>query len=222
MSQNAARIDRSGNDVQKAGPGDMIMDQKKRFTGAPMSTAGNQTIPAEAILAGIVVRTGPVGAYADIFPSADLLMAACPGLDVGDAFEFLFDNSGTAQANTPTAGAGITLVNGGVTASLVKRFLVTCLAAGRTQVLQAQTTTGNGIINFNVPGISASQAAKNAQLLQPGMLVTGTGIGASAKVIGVNSVNGTATVDVVSTGTAVVGVTFTPNIEIRGLYQAAA
>ncbi len=222
MSQNAARIDRSGNDVQKAGPGDMVMDQKKRFIGTPMTLAGNQTIPAEAILAGIVVRTGPVAGYADIFPSADSLLAACTGFDVGDAFEFLFDNSATAFANTPTAGAGITLVNGGVTASLVKRFLITCLAGGRTQVLQAQTTTGNGIINFNVPGVSPSQANKNAQLLQPGMLVTGTGIGASAKVIGVNSVNGTAIVDVVSTGTAVVGVTFTPNVEVRGLYQAAA
>lgn len=222
MSQNSGRIDRGGNDVQKQGPGDMIMDQKKRFVGSPMTLAGNQTIPAEAILAGIVVRTGPVGAYADIFPSADAIMAACPALDVGDSFEFLFDNSGTAQANTPTAGTGITLVNGGVTASLVKRFLVTCLGGGRTQILAAELTNASAIINLASLGVSASRAATLAQNLRPGMTVSGTGIQAGTTIVAVNSVNGTVTLSLAATVTGTSAVTFTPSVEIRGLYQAAA
>lgn len=219
MTQNSGRIDRGGNDVQKQGPGDMIMDQKKRMA---LAGAGTQAITAEHILAGIIVRTGPVAAYADTFPTADSILAACPALDAGDAFEFLFDNSGTAQANTPTGLAGITLVNGGVTASLVKRFMATVLAAGRTQILQGLTVNAGFTINLQTPGVSASAAAKLAQSIQPGMLVTGVGIGASAKVVGVNSVTGVITVDVANTATGQAGITFTPNIEIRGLYQAAA
>lgn len=222
MSMNTGRIDRGGNDVQKQGPGDIIMDQKKIFGGAPMSTAGNQTIPPEAILAGIINRTGPVGAYADIFPSADALMAASPNLDVGDAFEFLFIN-GVAFANAPTAGVGITLVNGGVTASLIKRFMATVLGAGRTTILQGLIANAGFTINLQTPGVSASAAARLAQSIQPGMLVTGTGIGAAPNVVtGVNSVTGVITVAVANTATQQTGVTFTPNVEIRGLYQAAA
>lgn len=222
MSQNPGRIDRGGNDVQKAGPGEQIMSQKRRYTASPMTLAGNQTIPPEAILSGIVVRTGPAGAYADIFPSADALLAACPQLDTGDSFEFLFDNSGTAFANVPTAGTGITLVNGGVTASLVKRFLVTVLAAGRSVIFQSATVNGSPTLNLAGQGISASRAATLTQQLQPGMLVTGTGIPGGTTIIGVNSVNGTVTLSANATATGSAGLTFTPSIEIRGLYQAAA
>lgn len=219
MSQNAGRLDRGGNDVQKAGPGEMLMDQKKRYL---VAGAGTQPIPAEAILAGIVVRTGPVGAYADTFPAADAILAACPALDVGDSFEFLFDNSAQAQANTPTGGTGITLVNGGVTASLIKRFMVTCLAAGRTVILQGVTTNASATLSLAGQGVSASQAARLAQQLQPGMTVTGTGIQASTTILGVNSVTGTVTLSLTANATGTAGITFTPVVEIRGLYQAAA
>lgn len=222
MSQNTGRIDRGGNDVQKAGPGDMIMDQKKRFVGTPMTLAGNQTIPAEAILSGIVVRTGPVGAYADVFPSADALLAACPQMDTGDSFEFLFDNSGTAFANAPTAGVGITVVNGGVTASLVKRFMVTCLAAGRAVILSGVTTNGQPTVSLAAFGVQAPAAANLAKQISVGMLVTGTGIPAATTVIAVNTVNGTVTLSANATATGTAALTFSPSVEIRGLYQAAA
>jgi hypothetical protein len=222
MSQHAGRRDAGGNDVQKAGPGEMLMDQKKRFTASPMTLAGNQIIPAVAILCGIVVRTGPVAGYADVFDSADNIMAACPALDRGDSFEFLFDNTGTAFANTPTAGTGIVLVNGGVLASLMKRFLVTCLAGGRTQILQGVTVNTSAIVSLQGIGMSPSQAARAAQSIQPGMQVTGTGIPASTTVIGVNSVNGTVTLSANATADGTVALTFNPVVEIRGLYQAAA
>lgn len=223
MSQNAGRIDRGGNDVQKAGPGDMIMDQKKRVA---LAGTGTQAITALAILSGIIVRTGPVAGYADTFPAADDICAACPALDAGDSFEFLFDNSGTAQANTPTAGAGITLVNGNVTASLVKRFLLTCLAAGRTTILSGNTTNASPTVTFTgASGFpTAPQASSFLKNIQPGMIVSGTGITGGTTVLAVNSSAGTITLSANATATSVNGValTFTPSIEIRGLYQAAA
>lgn len=218
MSQNAGRLDRGGNDVQKAGPGEMLMDQKKRYI---VSGAGNQVIPAVAILAGIVVRSGVAANNADVFDSADNILAACPALDVGDSFEFLMDQ-GAAFTNTPTAGAGITLVNGGIAASGIKRYLLTCLAAGRTVVLQGTTTNAGASVGFQAYGVTPSQAARLAQQIQPGMLVSGTGIQAGTTVIGVNSVNGTVTLSLAATATGTAGLTFTPNIEIRGLYQAVA
>lgn len=220
MSQNAGRIDLSGNDVRKAGPGDMIMDQKKRYV---VAGAGNQTIPAVAILSGIVARTGIVANNADVFDTADNIMAACPGLDQGDAFEFLLDQ-GAAFTNTPTAGAGITLVNANIAASNVRRYMVTCLAAGRTNIQQVNKTNGNAVLTLaGINGFpTPSQASTIAKQIQPGMLVTGTGIPGGTTVIAVNPTAGTVTMSANATDGLTVAATFIPSIEIRGLYQAAA
>lgn len=219
MSQHAGRRDAGGNDVQKAGPGEMLMDQKKRYV---IAGAGNQPIPAVAILSGIVVRTGPVAGYADIFDSADNILAACPALDTGDSFEFLLDNSAQAFANAPTGGAGIVLVNSGNTASLVKRYMVSVLAGGRSNIFQGATVNGQAAVSLQGIGMSPSQAARVAQSIQPGMQVSGTGIPGGATVIGVNSVNGSITLSANATASGTVALTFNPVIEIRGLYQAAA
>lgn len=218
MSQNRARIDLGGNDVRRAGPGDMAMDQKHLYA---LATVGAGNIPPEAILAGIINRTGPTAGYIDTWPSADSILAACPVLTRGDSFEFLFIN-GVAFANTSAAGAGITLVNGSVTASLIKRFMATVLADGRTNILQGVVDGTTAVISLQGIGMSPSQAARAAQQLRPGMLVTGTGIPASSYIIGVNSVNGNITINANTTTPGTVALTFTPNIEIRGLYQAAA
>lgn len=220
MSMNTGRIDRGGNDVQKQGPGEIIMDQKKLFS---ITSGASAAITAEAILSGIINRTGPGAGYADTWPTADSILAACPALDFGDAFEFIVIN-GVAFANTTAivAASGITLVNGTIAASLVRRYMLTVLGAGRTTILQGLLTNTGFTIDLKTPGVSAGAAAKLAQTLQPGMLVTGTGIGASAIVTGINSVTGIVTVSVANTATQQSGVTFTPSIEIRGLYQASA
>lgn len=220
MSMNTGRIDRGGNDVQKQGPNDIIMDQKRAY---PMSDAATAAIPVTAILAGIIDRTGPGAGYADTWPTADAILAACPALDTGDSFEFLFIN-GVAFADTTAviANSGVTLVNGTVTASLVKRFMLTVQAAGRTSILSAVTTNASAIVNLASLGVSASRAATLAQQIRPGMLVTGTGIPASTTVIAVNSVTGTVTLSANATATGDAALTFQPRVEIRGLYQAAA
>lgn len=220
MSQHAGRRDAGGNDVQKAGPGEMLMDQKKRY---PITAAATTAIPAVAILSGIIARTGPGAGYADTWPSADDILAACPAMDTGDSFEFLFENGvAFANATAAIANSGIVLVNGAVTASLVKRFMATCLAGGRSQILQGRTTNLSAVVSLQGIGMSPSQAASAAQRIQPGMQVTGTGVPASTTVIGVNSVNGTITLSQAATADGTVALTYVPVVEIRGLYQAAA
>lgn len=211
MAQNRAHIDRGGNDVQKQGPGDMTMDQKKVYV---IAGAGAQAIPAEAVLAGIISRTGPVAGFADTFPTAAALLAACPQLGVGDAFEFLYINT-VAQVLTPGASAGVTLVNAGVAASAVRRFMVTVLADGVASVESAATTNGSNAVTLTNP--------RDTRNLRPGMLVTGTGVPGGATVAAVNQTTGVVTLSANATATnGVVALTFTPSIEIRGLYSATA
>lgn len=220
MSQNTGRIDRGGNNVQKQGPGDMLMDQKKSY---PITAAATTAIPPEAILSGLIDRTGPGAGYADTWPAADAILAACPDLDTGDAFEFLFVN-GVAFADTTAvvANTGTVLVNGTVTASLIKRFMVTVLAAGRSVILNGVTTNGSPTVSLASFGIQAPAAANLAKQVSIGMGVTGTGIPASTTVIAVNTVNGTVTLSANATATGTAALTFVPRVEIRGLYQAAA
>lgn len=220
MSQNTGQIDRGGNNVQKQGPGDMIMDQKKSYA---ITDAVAAAIPAEAIMSGLIDRTGPGAGYADTWPSADAILAACPDLDTGDAFEFLLVN-GVAFADTTAvvANTGVTLVNGTVTASLIKRFMLTVLAAGRSVILNGVTTNASAIVSLASYGIQAPAAANLAKQVRVGMGVTGTGIPASTTVIAVNTVNGTITLSANATATGTAALTFVPRVEIRGLYQAAA
>lgn len=220
MAMKTGRVDNGGNDVQKQGPNDIIMDQKKAY---PLTAGATTAIPAEAIMAGIIDRSGPGAGYADTWPTADAILAASPNLDTGDAFEFLFIN-GVAFANATAviANTGVTLLNGSVTASLIKRFMLTVLAAGRTAILSATTTNGNAVVNLASLGVSPSRAATLAQQIRVGMLVTGTGIPASTTVIAVNSVTGTVTLSANATASGDTALTFQPRVEIRGLYQAAA
>lgn len=220
MAMKTGRVDNGGNDVQKQGPNDIIMDQKKSYA---ISTVGTTAIPAEALMSGLIDRTGSVAGYADTWPTADAILAASPNLDTGDSFEFLFVN-GVAFADTTAviANSGVTLVNGTVTASLIKRFMLTVLAAGRQSIFAAVVTNASAIVNLASLGVSASRAATLAQQIRVGMLVTGTGIQAGTVVTAVNSVNGTITLSLAANASGDSALTFTPRVEIRGLYQAAA
>jgi len=211
MSQNRGQIDSGGNNVQKQGPGDMVMDQKKVVSDA---TAGNATLTAAMIFAGIISRTGPGAGYADVFPSATQLLAANPVLGVGDSFEFLLIN-GVAFANTPTgADAGVTFVNGVVTASLIKRWMVTILADGQSQIYAGSQTNASPLLQLT---------PTQAKTIRIGMLATGTNIAASSFVTGINTTTGVITISNNATATiALNALTFLPRVEYRGLYQAAA
>lgn len=178
------------------------------------STAGNITITAAMFAAGWLHRTGPGAGYGDTTATADQLLAAFPDLTRGDTFEMMI-SSGVAFANTIAAGTGVTLAGTTVVAaSSLRRYLMTLTSEPkRTVTVSGSTTNANAVLT------NISQA--NLANIGVGMGVSGTGIGASAKVLAVNLTAGTVTLDVNSTATADnVGITFTPQFEMRGMYVA--
>lgn len=102
-----------------------------------ISTAGNGTLTAAGIVGGLIMRTGPTGAYSDTTDTAANIIAALDDPAVGDSWEFSLVN-GVAFADTIVAGVGVTLAGTtAVTASLVRRFHV--------EVTGAATVTITGI-----------------------------------------------------------------------------
>lgn len=105
-----------------------------------ISTAGAGTLTAAGIVSGLIMRTGPTGAYDDTTDTATAILALLNDPAVGDSFEFSIVN-GVAHIGTMLAGAGITLA--GVTAnaaSKVRRYHVQVTNVGTPAV----TITGIG------------------------------------------------------------------------------
>jgi hypothetical protein len=206
MTQNRAQVDGGANNVRQQQSGEIVMSQLKIL---PLATVGAGTLTAAMVLAGILNRTGPVGAYIDTFPAASDILAANPQLGVGDSWTFVFRNT-VAQAMTAAAGVGIILgTNVDTAASLVREYLFTVLSGGVQQIFAANTTNTSATIT----GLTQSQAA----LLQPGMGVTGTGIQANSTILGVNSTLGTVTLSLAATATGTVALTFFPRIQLEGI-----
>lgn len=191
-------------------PGDAVMSQLQFETNA---TNGNSTLTVSSILGGVVNRTTVGAPYTDTLPTVDQIVAAAPQLSAGDSFSFLFRNT-IAQACTLAAGTGFTLgATVDVAASKCREYLVTMNATKRTRTFSATTT--------NASKVFSNVAAADLKELQPGMAVTGTGVGASAKIVAVNEAAGTFTVDVDSTATANnIGVTANPTATILGVRSA--
>jgi hypothetical protein len=180
-----------------------------------ITTVGAGVLTAAAMVAGVVDRTGPTGGYTDTLDSAANLMKAIPGASVGDSFEFWFRNT-VAQACTIAVGVGAELSgsNTAVGASLTRRFLVTILATNAPAILVATTVSGSAAVG--------ALTAEQAQLLQPGMGVSGSGINSGTTVIGVNASTGAVTLSANATASASgVSLTFFPRYNIKGLIAAA-
>lgn len=179
-----------------------------------LATIGNGALTA-ALLTGysILSRTGPTGAYADTTDTATNIIAA---LAVnaqtpmpGTTFRQRILNT-VAYINTYTAGTGVTLAGTtDIAASSWRDYLIALTNTTPVSIVAAATTNGSKVIT----GMTDAQTA----LVSPGQLVTGTGIGASAKVVSVQPGIGVTT-DVNSTATAsLVAVTFSPTVTITGL-----
>lgn len=177
-----------------------------------LATAGAGTLTGAVLAANILNRTGPTGAVADTTDTASNIIAAVPGCSQGDSWRLRYINT-VAFAITVTAGTGVTVTNGVVNASSVKDFLVQVTSAAPQSVARAVlTTSGNKILT----GMTQAETDR----VSIGQLVTGTGIGASAKVVGIQPGIGV-TVDVNSSATTTTGVvvTFSPSVQITGLGQ---
>lgn len=98
-----------------------------------LGTVGAGTLTAAMLLSGLIMRTGPTGAYTDTTDTAALIVAAMgDNTQVGDSFEFTHVN-GVAYACTLAGGTDVTLA--GTTAnaaSKVRRYRATVTAVGAT------------------------------------------------------------------------------------------
>ncbi len=205
-------------------PGDVILSGE---SVAALSTVGAGTLTAALMLAGIIRRTGPVGAYADTTDSAANIIAAMAaasyvgtganvslGVGVGTTWRLQIINT-VAFAGTFTAGANVNLVGGNtaIAASSTKTYLCTVVNGTPQQVLQGDTTNASATVLIN---------AFNAKLLQnvtAGMAVSGTGIQAGTTVLAVQP-NKSITLSLAANATnAGTVLTFNPIIQIESLGQ---
>jgi hypothetical protein len=209
MGQQRAQIDRGGNAVQAAGPGDALMSQEQITL---VSNAASVVLDSTAVLGGIIDRTGPTGAYGDTTPSAQAIVDGIgtnSRPSVGDSFGFSIRNT-VAFANTLVAGVGVTLVNATIAASLVRDYLVTVLSSKPAQVFAASTISASATIT----GLTTTQVSR----LENGMGVSGAGIPGSTTVLGINIAAGTVTLSANATATAsLVAITFFPRVTIIGV-----
>lgn len=121
---------------------DGVLDVSLPGRGAKVaiSTAGAGTLTAAGIVGGLIMRTGPTGAYDDTTDTATAILALLDNPAVGDSWEFTHVN-GVAHIATMVAGAGVTLA--GTTAnaaSKARRYQVQVTDTGTPAV----TITGIG------------------------------------------------------------------------------
>lgn len=98
--------------------------------GAPVAitTVGAGVLTAAAIASGVILRSGPTGAYSDTTDTAVAIIAAMDNPSTGASFDFDIVN-GVAFIGTMVAGVGVTLA--GVTAnaaSVVRKYRCTVTA----------------------------------------------------------------------------------------------
>lgn len=73
---------------------------------ASIATAGNETLTAAQLLGGTIVRDCAGGSRTDTLPTAALLVAAIPGVAVGDVVETLIINGSDPITEVITLAAG--------------------------------------------------------------------------------------------------------------------
>lgn len=205
-------------------PGELIAQAENILAGA-LATAGDGTWTGAIMATGIIRRTGPVGAYTDTTDTATNILLALAGnfqaADIvpGVSFRLLFQNT-VAQAMTLAAGVGVTLGTGTTTtaASLVREYLITILNATPAVILNCATTNGNKVITFN---LQPNQTSLPLGSVTPGMVISGTGITAGTKVVGVTQgIGGMTGVTTDTNSTATnnpVALTFGPSVQIDSL-----
>lgn len=86
-----------------------ILGGSSGIVSTPISTVGNGTLTAAALIGGQIGRTGPTVAYTDTTDTAAAIVAALGGFVAGQTFIARIKNA-TKFVQTLAAGAGVTLV----------------------------------------------------------------------------------------------------------------
>lgn len=182
---------------------------------AAVTTNGNVSLTTQQIQGGVIARTGPDAAgFTDTLPPVTDILAALPGIGKGDSFTVLIRNTSN-QTGTIAAGTGMTLTGTATIATnKAREFMITVNSVKQTVTLVGVTDT---VVPKTLSGFTAAEVAQ----VEPGMAVTGTGIGASAVVTGVNPDLGYIYVSVDSTDIASnIAITFTPAATVQSLRLA--
>lgn len=116
----------SGDMTRPANVGDGWLCHLK---GTIQATDSNQALPISSIIGGLYIRNGMTAGRSDTIDTAANILAAMPGMDIGDSFLFSV-SVGTAFLWTLLTNTGVTLA-GKVTvpASGFGHFLVTKTSA---------------------------------------------------------------------------------------------
>ncbi len=208
---------------RQVGPGDLLAAGE---TLAALAADANSTLTAAMIVAGIINRSGMTAGRTDTTDTAENVLAAFGGNDndrnvlEGCTFRFKYRQS-AAQATTWAHGRGWIAGTGtlDVTASRVRSYMCRILCA-KKEVAVPNATTHNGTKAIE---LATPQAAGS---IVPGMMVSGAGITAGTRVVGVTYGDATnrgntdkicaITTDTNSTADASgVALTFSPVIEIN-------
>ena len=191
-------------------PGDLLGGGES-LANSVLATNGAGTLTAAILTSGFCIRTTVGAPYTDTTCTAALLIAAIPDCQAGDTFRFRHMNT-VAQTCTLAAGTGCTLGTAPattVTASLFKDYLVTITNATPATTVVCTIANNSAVIT----GMSLAQTSA----ISVGQLVTGTGAGASAKVISIQAGVGV-TVDVVSTAdNSAASLTFSPTYRVDAI-----
>lgn len=220
-------------------PGDIIA--KLEADVQTITDAGNVTYTGAQIAFADIIRAGPAGAFADIFPTADdMVKSLIGGLNKISPPDNMLYGQFAAQAvalawpanlaplmpgisferiiantgggtNTPTIGAGGTLVGTTTTLTAYWRKFLIRILNSSPAFTLSATTTNTSKVLSNVDTSLINNITQ-------GMLATGTGLGAAPNAVtAINRDTGTITLDVAATATANnIGVLFTPRYQVRG------
>lgn len=132
-----------------------------------ITTVGNGTLTAAAIVGGVIARTGPTAAFTDTTDTAANIIAAIPGAFVGQSFQVIIKN-GTAFPETLAAGNGVTLPTSVVIpANSAGTYLLTLTSLTAVTLSHIQT-----VLTVGVTPAQFSTAALAAGTLAAG-LITG-------------------------------------------------
>ncbi len=86
-----------------------ILGGSSGIISTPITTAGNGTLTAAALVGGQIGRTGPVAAYTDTTDTAANIVTALGGFVLGQTFQVRLKNA-TAFVQTLQGGTGVTFV----------------------------------------------------------------------------------------------------------------
>lgn len=197
---------------------------------ANITTVGNGSLLASALVQGVVYRTGPTGAYSDAIDNPSNIFLALSGNIPGPAivpglgFKFRLVNTVAFVETITGIGSGVGWTSVGpvtsVAASTWRDYLVTFTNVQVPITNMANTTNGSNIVTWYLPPGQTAELIGPSNLainITPGCTIQGTGIANNATVSSITMGQGGTLGFVMSsnaTATGTVALTFGPTAVI--------